>query len=130
MPNATSIHTNVPRPGLIKGLFIYVRVFSVDRLCSVKRRPGPIAPTFIRLSELLEDNQQADNHCEEGNTFNESGGDDHGGTDVATSLGLASHTFHGTLTNLTNTETGTNGGQTGSDGCSEIAPSHLSSNLQ
>ena len=89
----------------------------------------PIAPTPNISSELLEDDQQADNHCEEGNTFNKSGGNDHGRTDVATSLRLTGHTFHSALTNLTNTQTGTNGSQNGSDGCTEIAPGHLSSSL-
>ncbi len=78
---------------------------------------------------LLEDDQQADNHCEEGNTFDECGGNDHGGADVATSFGLTSHAFHSTLTNFTNAESSTDGGQTCSDGCTEIAPGHLSSSL-
>lgn len=89
----------------------------------------PIAPTSNRFARLLEDHQQADNCCEEGDTFNEGSGDDHGCTDVATSFGLASHAFHCTLTNLTDTNTCTNGCKTGSDGCSEITPGHLGSCL-
>ncbi len=91
---------------------------------------APIVPTSYFSSEvLLEDNQQADNDCEEGNTFNQCGGDNHGRTDVATSLRLTGHAFHGTLTNLTNTQTRTDGGETGSDGCTEITPGHLGSSL-
>ena len=78
---------------------------------------------------LLERNQHADNHCEEGNTFNQCGGNNHGGTDVATSLGLTGHTFHSTLTDFTNAKTGTDSCQTCSDGCSEITPGYLGSGL-
>ena len=89
----------------------------------------PIAPTSNPSSELLEDNQQAYYYCKEGNTFNQSGSDDHGGADVATCLGLASHTFHGTLTNLTDTQASTDGGKTCSDSCTKIAKSYLTSSL-
>ena len=72
---------------------------------------------------LLEDDQQADNHCEEGNTFDECGGNDHGGADVATSFGLTGHAFHGALTDFTDADTGTNSGQTCSDSGAEVTPS-------
>lgn len=93
---------------------------------SVPIAPAPLSPV---VSELLEDNQQADNHCEEGNTFNQCGGNNHGGTDVATSLGLTGHTFHCTLTNFTDAETSTDSCQTCSDCCAEITPGHLGSCL-
>jgi hypothetical protein len=79
---------------------------------------------------LLERNQHADNHCEEGNTFNQSGSDNHRGTDVATGFGLTGHTFHGALTDFTNADTGTNGGETGSHRCSQVTPSHACGSLQ
>ena len=85
----------------------------------------PIAPTSFHLSELLDDGQKADNHGEECNTFNEGGCNDHGRTDVATSFWLTGHTFHSTLTNLTDTQTCSDSGQTCSDGCTEITPGHL-----
>lgn len=85
--------------------------------------------SFRCVGTLLEDNQQADNHCEEGNTFNQCGGNNHRGADVTASLGLTCHAFHGSLTDFTNTETCTDSGKAGSDGCSEITPGHLGSCL-
>lgn len=47
--------------------------------------------------------EEADNHCEEANTFNEGTDDDHWGLDLADSLWLTSHGVHGRRTNLTET---------------------------
>lgn len=83
-------------------------------------------------SRRLEDCEEADDHCEEGDTFDEGGCDNHGGTDGTGSLGLTGYTFHGTLTNLTDTETGTDCGQTCTNTCTENANefSGIRSNFQ
>lgn len=49
--------------------------------------------------------EEADNHCEEANTFNEGTDDDHWGLDLADSLWLTSHGVHSRRTNLTETDT-------------------------
>lgn len=61
---------------------------------------------------LFQGDEEADDDGEEGNTFYEGGGDDHSAADVAGSFGLTSDTFHSTLADFTDTETGTNSSQT------------------
>jgi hypothetical protein len=103
--NETSIQKKVPMPGLIKGLFIDASYYKTFFSQSVKMdADANRANIHSFFSELLKDNhQKAGNHGEEGNAFHQCGSDNHSGTDVATSLRLASHTLHCTLTNLTNT---------------------------
>lgn len=74
---------------------------------------------------LFQHNKEADNHCEECNTLNQSGCNNHSGANITTSLGLTGHTFHSALTDFTNTDTGTDSCQTSSDSCAKITPSHL-----
>lgn len=92
----------------------------------------PIALQFFPclLSRcLLDGYQQAHHHCEEGNAFYQGGSDNHGGTDGRACLWLTCHAFHGSLANFTDTDTSTNRGETGTNGCACITPSEISSSL-
>ena len=102
-------------------------MFSLDFL--LKGLPIAAPCSFV-VPNLLEDDEQAKHNGEEGDAFHQSGGDNHRRADGATGFGLTGNAFHGALTDFTNTDTGTNGGQTGSDRCSQVTPSHARGCLQ
>jgi hypothetical protein len=70
------------------------------------------ARPVLELLCVLEDGKQTDDHGEEGNTFDESGSDNHSGTDSTSGFGLTCNAFHCALTDFADTETGTDGGKT------------------
>ena len=59
------------------------------------------------------DAEECDNGCEQGNTLDKGGGHNHVGEQLVHHLWLAGHSVHSLTTNLTNTETSTNGCETG-----------------
>jgi len=67
------------------------------------------------LPRLSEDSEEADNHCEEGNTFDQSSSNNHSGTDCTGGFGLAGNAFHCSLTDFADAQTGANGGKACAD---------------
>ena len=68
------------------------------------------------FSDLLHNSQQqADNDREEGNTFDQSRGNNHVGTDVSTNFRLTGKGFQRASTDISNTYTCANGSDTCTD---------------
>ena len=88
------------------------------------------APCSFVVPNLLEDDEQAKHNGEEGDAFHQSGGDNHRRADVATGFGLTGHAFHSALADFTDTDTGSDGSQTGSDSCSQVTPGDAGHCLQ
>lgn len=93
---------------------------------------GPIAcdPRKVLPVVLLYCYEQADNCTKQGNTFNEGSCNQHSGTDLAASLRLTCNTFHGTLSDSTNADTGTNSCKASADCCTTVTDSHVGCCLQ
>jgi hypothetical protein len=62
----------------------------------------------LRGPWLLEYRKQTGHRSQKGNPFHQCRSEDHVGTNVVRSFGLPGDAFNGTLTDLTNTDTGTN----------------------
>jgi hypothetical protein len=77
----------------------------------------------------LKHSQQTGYSGQQGHTFNEGGSKDHSAADVVSSLGLAGNTFGSALTNLANTNTGSNSGQAGTNGTTQVARAHIQQNV-
>ena len=63
----------------------------------------------------LERDKQTDNRCKKSNRLDKSRDDQHGRLDATGCLRLTSDTFHGTATDATDTQTGTDCRQTSTD---------------
>jgi hypothetical protein len=74
---------------------------------------------FGRLSPpypgLVEHSEQTCNGSQKGNTFYEGRSQDHVGTNFVSSFRLAGNTFYSAFTDLSDTDTGTDGGETCAD---------------
>jgi hypothetical protein len=73
---------------------------------------APLRFSFIKPSGLFNCNEQTCNGSQKGNAFYECRGQDHVGTNVIRSFGLAGDTFYSAFTDLADTDTGTDGGET------------------
>ncbi len=88
-------------------MFFYVRV---------------VRNSCIKPSGLFNCNEQTCYGSEKGNAFYECRGQDHVGTNVIRSFRLAGDTFYSAFTDLSDTDTGTDGGET----CANCAITRLS----
>jgi len=67
--------------------------------------------------------EQADNKRKEGNTLNQSSGDNHKAADVASGFGLSGRPVHRRASEPANSNTSPNGRNSGTETCSEISES-------
>lgn len=67
---------------------------------------------FIKPSGLFNRNEQTGNGSQKGNAFYKCRGQDHVATNVIRSFGLAGNTLYSALSDLADTNTGTDGGET------------------
>lgn len=70
---------------------------------------------------LSNSNQKTNYDCEKGNPFNEGGSQNHVRSDVPTCFGLASDRFQRPFTNVTDTKTRTNSGDTSTNASTHLA---------
>lgn len=77
----------------------------------------------------LEYSQQTSYSGQQGNTFYEGGSQDHSTADVVSSFRLAGDAFSSAFTNLTNTDTSANSGQTSTDSTTEVAHANIQQNV-
>jgi hypothetical protein len=76
--------------------------------------PGPFAPDavrFLRTRLLFEHGKQTCYGSQKSNAFDQGRSKDHVGTNVIRCFGLAGDSFYGALTDLTDTDTGTDSGE-------------------
>lgn len=66
--------------------------------------------------------QQANYHCEQGNTFDKGSRDDHGCLQVRTELGLTSHRLDSRATDFTDAQTSTDYCETSADSSAQVTP--------
>ncbi len=71
---------------------------------------------FTCTGGLLEHREQTGHRSEKGDPFHQRRSEDHVGTNVVRSFGLAGDAFYGTFTDLTDTDTGADRGKTCADG--------------
>ncbi len=77
---------------------------------------------------LLQHHQQTYHHRKEGSTFHESGGQDHVGAQVVDGFRLAGHGLNCVTTDATDTDTGTNSGETSAEGGDTISSAEVEEN--